>query len=249
MRGFFELFLGSGNIQTGSQQRVVQLFVERNEPMATSSGRLLSVNVGVPRHFEYRGHLTQSAIWKLPVTGRVAIRGVNLDGDDQADRKVHGGYDKAVYAFAIEDIRWWQQELGRPLAFGEFGENLTTEGIDVNDALIGERWQVGSTVLEVSEPRGPCWKLGFRMNDPLFPRRFTDALRPGSYLRIVVEGTVGAGDDIRILSRPDHGLTIRDVSRIYSRDRGEAARFLGNPHLSDSWRTWAADFLQATGRP
>jgi MOSC domain-containing protein YiiM len=124
-----------------------------------SSGRLLSVNVGGPRQFEYRGHLAQSAIWKLPVTGRVAIRGVNLDGDDQADRKVHGGYDKAVYAFAIEDIRWWQQELGRPLAFGEFGENLTTEEIDVNDALIGERWQVGTTVLEVSEPRGPCWKL------------------------------------------------------------------------------------------
>ncbi|MBV8631858.1 MAG: MOSC domain-containing protein [Silvibacterium sp.] len=217
--------------------------------MAISSGRLLSVNVGAPQEFELQGQLAKSAIWKSPVTGRVAVRGVNLDGDDQADRKVHGGYDKAVYAFANEDICWWQHELGRPLGFGEFGENLTTEGIDVNGAVIGERWQIGTTVLEVSEPRGPCWKLGFRMNDPLFPRRFTDALRPGSYLRIVVEGTIGAGDEIRILSRPDHGLTIRDVSRIYYRDRGEATRLLGNPHLSDSWSRWATDYLQAIGRP
>ena len=118
-------------------------------------------------------------------------RGVNLAGDDQADRKAHGGPDKAVYAYAVEDARWWEQEIGRSLAYGEFGENLTTEGIEVNDALVGERWQIGTTVLEVSEPRIPCWRLGVRMNDKMFPRRFTEALRPGAYLRIVVEGEVG----------------------------------------------------------
>src|SRR5207249_9675406 len=100
-----------------------------------------------------------------------------------------------------------------------FGENLTTEGLEVNDALVGERWQVGTAVLEVSEPRVPCWRLGVRMNDKMFPRRFTEALRPGPYLRIVVEGDVGAGDEIRVVERPGHDLTIRDVFRIYTRDR------------------------------
>ena len=148
--------------------------------MATGVGRVLSVNVGPVREFEYRGRPAKSAIWKSPAAGRVAARGVNLGGDDQADRKAHGGPDKAVYAYAVEDARWWEQEIGRPFAYGEFGENLTTEGIEVNNALVGERWEIGTTILEVSEPRIPCWRLGVRMNDKLFPRRFTEALRPGS---------------------------------------------------------------------
>ena len=111
--------------------------------MARTAGKVLSVNVGAVREFEYGGRPARSAIWKSTVSGRVAARGVNLAGDDQADRKAHGGPDKAVYAYAIEDSRWWQQELGRSLAFGEFGENLTTEGIDVNNALVGERWAIG----------------------------------------------------------------------------------------------------------
>src|SRR5262249_21505195 len=165
--------------------------------------RVLSVNVGKPREFEYAGRPARSAIWKSPVAGRVSARSVNLEGDDQADREAHGGPDKAVYAYAVEDLRWWEQELGRSLGYGEFGQNLTTEGIDVNNALIGERWKIGTTVLEVSEPRVPCWRLGVRMNDKLFPRRFSEALRPGSYLRIAVEGELGEGDEIRVLERPD----------------------------------------------
>ena len=102
--------------------------------MANVAGRVLSVNVGGVREFEYNGRPARSAIWKSPVEGRVAVGGVNLDGDTQADRKAHGGPDKAVYAYAIEDLRWWEAQLGRPLEFGIFGENLTTEGIDVNDA-------------------------------------------------------------------------------------------------------------------
>src|SRR5262249_47760015 len=162
---------------------------------ATSVGKVLSVNVGTVREFEYGGRPARSAIWKAPVAGRVAARGVNLAGDDQADRKAHGGPDKVVYAYAVEDVPGGEQQLGRSLAYGEFGENLTTEGIEVNDALVGERWQMGTTVLEVSEPRIPCWRLGVRMNDKMFPRRFTQALRPGPYLRIVVEGDIGAGDE------------------------------------------------------
>jgi MOSC domain-containing protein YiiM len=202
------------------------------------------------REFEYNGRPARSAIWKSPVAGQVVARGVNLDGDDQADRQAHGGPDKAVYAYAVEDARWWGQAIGRSLAYGEFGENLTTEGIDVNNALVGERWEIGTTVLEVSEPRIPCWRLGVRMNDPLFPRRFTEAMRPGTYLRIVVEGSVGAGDAIRVVERPGHDLTIRDVFRIYTRDRDEVERLLAVPQMSESWRRWATEFLQKTkGRP
>lgn len=208
--------------------------------MVTTEGKVLSVNVGTVREFEYGGRSAKSAIWKTPVAGRIAARGVNLEGDEQADREAHGGSDKAIYAYAVEDVRWWEQEVGRPLAYGAFGENLTTEGIEVNDALVGERWQIGTTVLEVSEPRVPCWRLGVRMNDAMFPRRFTQALRPGTYLRIIVEGDVGAGDEIRVIERPAHGLTIRDIFRIYTRDRDEAERLLTVPRMSQSWMRWAA---------
>src|SRR5260370_32901411 len=162
--------------------------------MATTAGKVLSVDVGTVRAFEYNGRAAKSAIWKCPVVGRIAARGVNLAGDDQADRRAHGGPDKAVYAYAVEAAGWWEQEIGRSLASGEFGENLTTEGIELNDALVGEQWQIGTPVLEVSEPRIPCWRLGVRMNDKMFPRRFTQALPPGPYLRIVVEGDRRAGD-------------------------------------------------------
>jgi MOSC domain-containing protein YiiM len=218
--------------------------------MATPVGKILSVNVGGVREFEYNGRPAKSAIWKSPVVGRIAARGVNLVGDDQADRKAHGGPDKVVYAYAIEDARWWEKEIGRALAYGELGENLTIEGIDANNTLVGERWQIGTTLLEVSEPRIPCWRLGVRMNDKMFPRRFTEAMRPGPYFRMVVEGDVGAGDEISVVERPDHDLTIRDVFRIYNRDRDEVERLLAVPQMSESWRRWAVDFLQkAKGRP
>jgi MOSC domain-containing protein YiiM len=218
--------------------------------MITPIGKVLSVNVGKPREFEYNGRPVKSAIWKSPVAGRIAVRGVNLAGDDQADRKAHGGPDKVVYAYAVEDARWWEQQIGRAIVYGEFGENLTTQGIDANEALVGERWQIGTTILEVSEPRIPCWRLGVRMNDKMFPRRFTEAMRPGAYLRLIVEGDVGAGDEISVLERPDHDLTVRDVFRIYNRNRSEVERLLMVPQMSKSWRRWAADMVQkAQGRP
>ena len=145
---------------------------------------------------------------------------------------------------------WWEEQLSQTLEYGQFGENLTIEGINVNDALVGERWEIGSTVLEVSEPRVPCWRLGVRMNDKMFPRLFTQALRPGSYLRIITEGDLGAGDEIRVVDRPDHDLTIRDVFRIFSRDRDEAERLLSVPQMSESWRNWAGTrHNKAGGQP
>jgi MOSC domain-containing protein YiiM len=211
---------------------------------STVRGTVLSVNLGTPREFDYRGHAAWSAIWKTPTAGRIAARGVNLAGDDQADRQSHGGPDKAVYGYAAEDTRWWEKAIGRPLEYGVFGENLTTEGIDVNDALVGERWAIGTTLLEVSEPRIPCWRLGVRMNDNLFLRRFTEAMRPGAYLRIVSEGELGAGDEIRVVEKPSTDLTVRDVFRIYTRDRHEAGRLIAAPGMSEAWKSWAAEFLQ-----
>ena len=212
--------------------------------MVLTRGSILSVNVGGIREFDYHGRPAVSAIWKSPVNGRVAARGVNLEGDDQADRKAHGGPDKAVYAYALEDSRWWGEQLGRPLEYGEFGENLSTEGIDVTNALVGERWEVGNAVFEVSEPRVPCWRLGVRMSDEQFPRRFTEVGRPGTYLRIVVEGDVGKGDEVRVVHRPDHDLTIGDVFRIFTRDRDEAGRLLPVPQISSAWKKWAERSLE-----
>ncbi len=207
----------------------------------TRSGKLLSVNVGGARQFDYNGRAVRSAIWKFPVAGRVRVSGVNLDADAQADRKAHGGPDKAVYAYAVEDYKWWQAQLDRALQHAEFGENLTTEGIDVTSALIGERWRIGSVLLEVSEPRVPCWRLGVRMGDPSFPRRFTAAGRPGAYLRIIEEGELGAGDEIRVVRRPAHEISVGDVFRIYTRDRNEAHRLLDLSEISEAWIRWAAD--------
>ena len=209
--------------------------------MATmeAEGTILSVNVGGAREFDFNGRTVKSAIWKFPVRGRVTVRGVNLDGDDQADRNGHGGPDKAIYAYAVEDLRWWQGQIGRALQYGEVGENLTTEGVDVTRALVGDRWRVGTCLLEVSEPRVPCWKLGARMGSPRFPLVFSRAGRPGAYLRIIEEGDIGAGDAIRVVLRADHDVTIGDVFRIYTRDQHEAKRLLGVPRLSDAWIAWA----------
>lgn len=214
--------------------------------MEHDEATVLSVNVGVAREFEFNGRPARSAIWKSPAVGRIGVRGINLAGDEQADRKAHGGPDKAVYAYAIEDYRWWEEALGRTLEHGEFGENLTTQGVDVSGALIGERWRVGSVFLEVSEPRIPCWRLGVRMHDATFPRRFFEALRPGSYLRILEEGELGAGDVIEVIDKPVDGLTVQDVFRIFFRDRSEAWRIVAAPKMSSPWKAWARKVLPRT---
>ncbi|MFK7816451.1 MAG: MOSC domain-containing protein [Gammaproteobacteria bacterium] len=212
-----------------------------NEPIA----KLVSINVGTPKEFEYKGRTAISAIWKLPITGRVTAKGINLNGDDQADRKAHGGYDKAIYAYAMEDLQWWEQQIKQEIVPGQFGENLTTQGLDVNQALIGEHWKIGSTILEVSEPRIPCWRFGVRMKDKTFPKIFTKALRPGAYLRIIEEGDIGTGDEIKIMHKPTHDLTIKDVFRIFTKDRNEAACLLEVEKMSDAWKAWANKQLKA----
>jgi MOSC domain-containing protein YiiM len=192
------------------------------------------VNVGQPRQVSVRrGRPVMSAIGKAPVDGRVRVAGVNLTGDDQADRRVHGGPDKAVYAYASEDAAWWARELGRELPPGMFGENLTTQGVDVSGAVVGERWRVGTVELEVCQPRIPCFKLGLRFEDPRMVRRFGEASRPGAYLRIVREGELGAGDAIEVISRPEHGVTVALVSDAILRDDSLRAAAAAAPELAE----------------
>jgi MOSC domain-containing protein YiiM len=200
---------------------------------------LLSVNVGSPRNVEWRGRSIRTSIFKSPVAGRVRLSGVNVAGDDQADRSVHGGPDMAVYAYAGEDYAWWEEQLAAALGPGHFGDNLTTRGADVAGALIGERWRVGTARLEVASPRIPCYKLGMRMDDPAFIKRFAQALRPGAYLRIVDEGEVCAGDAVTVEYRPAHSITVAQCAEIYFAGRTRAAELLTVERLPQSWREWA----------
>jgi MOSC domain-containing protein YiiM len=201
-------------------------------------GHLISVNVGTPKRVDTGRRIVETAIWKDPVEGRVKVRGVNLDGDRQADLTVHGGPNKAVYAYAIEETRAWEEELGRPLGAGAWGENLTTEGVDVSGAVLGERWRIGTTLLEVVQPRLPCFKLALKMGDPTFVRRFAQASRPGAYLKIVEEGDLGAGDAIEVdlAGRPDHGVDVRLVSDAFLVDHSLIERAQRAPQLIDSLR-------------
>jgi MOSC domain-containing protein YiiM len=202
--------------------------------------RLLSVNVGLPRTVPAAKGTIETAIWKKPVEGRVAARDAHLEGDRQADASVHGGHDKAVYAYAREDYDWWEAQLGRELVPGNFGENLTTQGLDLNRARVGDRWEVGSVLLEVSEPRLPCVKLGLRMEDPRFPKRFAAAVRPGAYLRILREGELGVGDEIRVVERPEHDVTMELMADARLNRGGHDERLLAAPGLSEKWRRRAA---------
>jgi MOSC domain-containing protein YiiM len=206
--------------------------------MTETAGQLLAVNVGHPRDIDLGKRTISTAIYKVPVAGRVAVRGVNLEGDDQADRKLHGGPDKAVYAYGWNDTLAWNEELDRDLRPGAFGENLTVGGLDVSGALIGERWAVGSTLLEVAQPRLPCFKLGIRMGDPKFVKRFGRAGRPGAYLRILEEGDVGEGDAVEVVSQPDHEVSMRLAAHAVLIDRSRLPELLEAPALLPDWREW-----------
>ena len=202
---------------------------------APNPARVLSVNVGAIREVEWRGDVVSTAIWKSPVAGRVALRGVNFAGDDQADRGVHGGPDKAVYAYAREDYDHWRTREGLDVEHALFGENLTVEGIDLSAALVGERWSVGSAVLEVAQIRLPCFKLGIRLGDPRFPQRFQHVGRMGAYLRVVQEGDIGAGDSIEVVFRPTHGVSLTTMLAALS-DDAQARRLPRAGYLPKFWQ-------------
>jgi MOSC domain-containing protein YiiM len=201
----------------------------RDEP------KVESLNVGSVRTIDWRGERLTTGIWKFPVDGRRRVAGVNILGDDQADRSVHGGPDKAVYAYASEDYDYWRSVEGLQDEPALFGENLTTRGIDLSSARPGDRWAVGTAVFEVVQPRLPCYKLGIRVGDPRFVKRFLAANRPGAYLRIVEEGEIGRGDVIRVLSRPAHTVTMRTMV-LAIRDESQARLLRDVTYLPGFWR-------------
>lgn len=153
----------------------------------------------------------RTAIDKRPVPHRVPVRALGLDGDHVCDTKHHGGVHQAVYAYAEEDARRWSAELGRELAAGWFGENLRIAGLAVSDAVIGERWTIGDTLLEVSAPRVPCATFQWHAGEQQWVKRFTAQANTGAYLRVLTEGAIGAGDEVRVVHVPEHGVTVRDL--------------------------------------
>ena len=215
----------------------------------TAIGTVVSVNVGAPRQVEWAGKSVTTAIWKRPTDGRVPVWHDNLAGDVQADLRVHGGPDKAVYAYASEDYRWWEGELVSTLEPGTFGENLTTEGINLNQVVIGERWAVGTAELEVAQTRQPCFKLGIRMGDAGFVRQFNGARRFGVYLRINETGDLGVGDEIHLVSRPAHGLTAAAFADVIdSGEPTEIRRLLEVDAVPEGLKIWARRQLERAER-
>jgi MOSC domain-containing protein YiiM len=196
-----------------------------------SQPSVLSVNVGRPAPFRVGDRTLISAFVKTPVSGAVAARGVNLEGDEQGDRRHHGGHDQAIYAYASEDAAWWGEQLGRPLPPVTFGENLTLAGVDVSGASIGEIWRIGSVQLRVAGPRVPCSKLAASLGDPRLQKRFLHAGRPGAYLAIAGEGVLEAGDGVEIVHRPEHAVSVTLVIEALLIDRSRLAEL--EPARSD----------------
>jgi MOSC domain-containing protein YiiM len=178
--------------------------------------RLLSVNVGLPREVPWHGAQVTTSIFKSPVSGRVALRTLNLDGDRQSDLSVHGGPDKAVYCYPIAHYEYWKAELpGQPLPMGAFGENFTVESPLEDDVHIGDRFSIGSAELVVTQPRLPCYKLGIRFGSDIMVRQFLASRRSGYYVSVAREGDVAADDPIAWLSRDPAGVPVSAITRLY----------------------------------
>ena len=202
--------------------------------------KLLSVNVGLPRDVISRGRSVTTGIFKEPVEGRIRLRTLNLDGDRQADLKVHGGIDKAVYAYPDEHYDYWRRELpGVELPWGMFGENFTVEGMLESEINIGDQYRIGSAELVVTQPRLPCYKLAVKFGRDDIIKRFLESGRTGFYFAVLKEGEVGAGDSIEMISRDVNALTVADVTRLYLRGEDDLEtlhRALRVNALPDSWK-------------
>ncbi len=180
--------------------------------------KLISVNVGLPREVTWKGKTVSTGIFKEPVGERVMVRPLNLDGDSQADLTVHGGLDKAVYAYPFEHYEYWQSELPETaFPLGIFGENFTTTGLREENVNIGDCFRIGTVNLMVTQPRLPCYKLGIRFGRPDMVKRFLASRRTGFYFRVLKEGEVEAGDTLELVSRDDNNITVSDVTQLYVR--------------------------------
>jgi MOSC domain-containing protein YiiM len=204
--------------------------------------KLVSVNVGLPREVIWQGKHVRTSIWKYPAGARIRVSSLNLDGDQQSDLSVHGGADKAVYAYPSEHYRYWRNALpGVELPWGAFGENLSIEGLLEENVRIGDRFQIGSAEFMVTQPRMPCFKLGIRFDRMDIVKLFLKSKRSGFYFRVIREGEVGAGDAIRRTYTEDGALTIADIVSLYSTDsenQGLLRRATELSALPESWREY-----------
>jgi len=194
--------------------------------------------VGTPQNIEFDGKRVRTSIFKSPVDGEVAVRQLNIDGDEQSDLTVHGGRDKAIYVYYSDYYDDWARELGEPiLEDAQFGENLTITGGTDEQVLIGSRYRLGNTEVTVTQPRIPCFKLGVRLNDKAFPQKFWSAGRLGFYLRVESEGSIERGQSMDLIDEPSHGITVRGLYEIVTGGAAEdAANALATlAHLDDGW--------------
>ncbi|CAB5240998.1 unannotated protein [freshwater metagenome] len=206
----------------------------------STAAYVLSINITAVIHEgEWTGSEGRTGIDKRSAVGPVAFGNEEVAGDVIVDRNHHGGYHQAVYAYAREDANWWESVIGEKIPHGRFGENLTTQGIDVNQALIGQRWKIGSVVLEVSLPRIPCRVFAGFWQRPTLIKDFTQAGRPGAYFRIIEEGVITSGDAIEIIFTPDHAITIADLFAAKSGERSKMTEIAAVPQLSPAYKEWA----------
>jgi ferredoxin-NADP reductase/MOSC domain-containing protein YiiM/ferredoxin len=216
-------------------------------------GRLLSVNVGRPRNVAWEGKTVRTAIWKDRVDGPRMVRKINIDGDDQADRKAHGGEHRAVFVYQIESYAYWRQHLGRhDFTYGQFGENFTVEGMADDEVCIGDRFQIGEATFEVTQPRVTCFRVGIRMRDPAMPSLLVSHHRPGFYLRVLQEGEVEAGQPILKLSDGPEQMSVAEIDALLylpKRSRRNLARATQIPALSEGWQSSFRSLLEQLDSP
>jgi MOSC domain-containing protein YiiM len=202
--------------------------------------QLVSVNVGLPRDVAWHGRMVRTSIWKDRVEGLVHVSSLNLNGDQQSDLSVHGGPEKAVYAYPSEHYEYWRRELqATDLVWGAFGENFTTEGLLEPEIRIGDRIRVGSAEFLVTQPRMPCFKLGVRFGRDDMVKRFLRSGRSGFYLAVVREGEVARGNSLEFTGRDEHGVTVADIASLYARDKDNEdllRRAVDVPALPESWK-------------
>ena len=204
-------------------------------------GRLLSINVGLPRDVAWKGEKVHTAIWKQPVQGRVAVRRLNVEGDGQGDLAGHGGEHRAVMVYQTESYRYWEAQLGREdFSFGQFGENFTVDGLPDDQVCIGDRYRIGSALFEVTQPRVTCYRVGIRMEEPAMAALLVSHHRPGFYFRVLEEGEVGAGDEIVKVADGPERISVADIDALLylpNPSREQLERSLRVPALSQGWKT------------
>lgn len=215
-------------------------------------GRLLSVNVGLPRDVIWQGRTVRTGIWKTPVAGPRMVRRLNIDGDGQGDLGGHGGERRAVYVYQLDSYRYWERELGRSdFVYGQFGENFTVDGMTDKEVCIGDRYRIGGAVFEVTQPRVTCYRLGIRMNEPDMAALLVKHGRPGFYFRVLEEGEVKAGDEITLVASGPEQMSVSEIDALLylpGHPAARLARALRIPALSAGWhRSFEALLRQKDG--